>query len=92
VIARKFHNSMVHLIRDSAVLGRHSHGLKKVVLSGGCFQNVLLLSSAVALLLREGFTVFTHQQLPPNDGCISVGQLLIASAKLEDGKAGTDLK
>ncbi len=91
-IARKFHNSMVCMIRDCAVLGRRSHGLKKVVLSGGCFQNVLLLSSAVALLLREGFTVFTHHQLPPNDGCISVGQLLIASAKLEAGKASTDLQ
>jgi len=91
-IARKFHNSMARLIRDCAVLGRRSHGLKKVVLSGGCFQNVLLLSSAVALLLREGFTVFTHQQLPPNDGCISVGQLLIASARLEAGKAGEELR
>lgn len=92
VIARRFHNSMAHLVRDSAVLVRQSHGLKKVVLSGGCFQNVLLLTSAVELLLREGFQVFAHQQLPPNDGCISVGQLLVATAKIESGSTDTDIR
>jgi hydrogenase maturation protein HypF len=92
VVARKFHNSMARLIRETAVLGRRSHGLNKVVLSGGCFQNVLLLCSAVALLLRDGFTVFTHHRLPPNDGCISVGQLMVATATLDAGKGDTDLQ
>jgi hydrogenase maturation protein HypF len=49
-------------------------GLKKVLLSGGCFQNMILLESAIAVLRRHDFSPYWHQRIPTNDGGISVGQ------------------
>ena len=54
-------------------------GITQVVLSGGVFQNRLLLRKAVSLLETSGLTVFTHQQVPGNDGGISLGQAIIAN-------------
>jgi len=55
-------------------------GTNKVVLSGGVFQNRLLLNKTVALLERSNFEVYTHRQVPCNDGGISLGQAVIASS------------
>jgi hydrogenase maturation protein HypF len=49
-------------------------------LSGGVFMNVLLTSEAVARLVFDGFRVYRHQRVPPNDGGLSLGQLAIAAA------------
>ncbi len=54
-------------------------GITQVVLSGGVFQNRLLLREAARLLEANGFTVFTHHQVPCNDGGISLGQAVIAN-------------
>lgn len=51
-------------------------GAGTVALSGGCFQNALLLELTVAALHAAGFTVLTHRELPPNDGNIAAGQAL----------------
>jgi len=54
-------------------------GLTQVVLSGGVFQNRLLLKKTIPRLESEGFEVFTHRQVPCNDGGISLGQAVIAN-------------
>jgi hydrogenase maturation protein HypF len=52
---------------------------KKIVLSGGVFQNRYLTERAAAVLESRGFVVYTHRQVPPNDGGIALGQAVIAS-------------
>jgi hydrogenase maturation protein HypF len=55
---------------------------RTVVLSGGTFQNLRLVSSTRARLERHGFRVLTHRSVPPNDGGISYGQAAVAAARL----------
>jgi hydrogenase maturation protein HypF len=74
VISSKFHNTLAHIILKIAQL----LGENKIVLSGGCFQNVCLLQKSVELLEQEGYKVYWHQRVPPNDGGISLGQIAIA--------------
>jgi hydrogenase maturation protein HypF len=74
LISAKFHNTLIEMMVDTA---RHI-GEKKVVLSGGCFQNKYLTERTVQRLTKEGFQPFWHQQTPPNDGCIALGQLAVA--------------
>jgi len=60
--------------------------LKKVVLSGGTFQNRYLLETTEKLLTDMGFEVYTQSDLPSNDGGIALGQLAIAANLRETGK------
>jgi hydrogenase maturation protein HypF len=80
-IARRFHTALVDLI--AAVCGRvrEATGLGAVVLSGGVFLNALLTREAYARLGREGFRVYRHRRVPPNDGGLSLGQLAVAAAR-----------
>jgi hydrogenase maturation protein HypF len=55
--------------------------INKVVLSGGVFQNNVLLKLTLDLLYKQGFTVFMHHQLSSNDANISLGQAVIAACK-----------
>ncbi len=80
VIAARFHNSVGDLVVAGAVRVRETTGLTTVALSGGVFQNLLLLERAVAGLEAEGFTPLVHHRVPPNDGGISLGQAAVASA------------
>jgi hydrogenase maturation protein HypF len=73
-IAARFHNSLVNWILEVALKVR----LKQVVLSGGVFQNRYLTERAAAVLESSGFAVHTHHQVPPNDGGIALGQVMIA--------------
>jgi hydrogenase maturation protein HypF len=70
--ALHFHKGLARLIVEVA---RHA-GARTVALSGGCFQNLLLLELTRAALRREGFTVVSHRILPPGDGSIAAGQAL----------------
>jgi hydrogenase maturation protein HypF len=79
VIAARFHNAVAAVITDGCTLLRDRHGLGTVALSGGVFQNVLLLGKTIAGLEARGFTVLTHSRVPCNDGGISLGQALVAS-------------
>jgi hydrogenase maturation protein HypF len=54
-----------------------------VALSGGVFQNALILRQLYDSLEKRGFQVLTHKLTPPNDGCISLGQVAVAAARLE---------
>ena len=81
IIAARFHNGLAALIVDGCVLARELHGLTTVALSGGVFQNRLLLARTVTCLAARGFTVLTHSRVPCNDGGISLGQAVVAAAR-----------
>ena len=85
-VAGKFHNSVAHLIESMAIRIREQHQLNRVVMSGGVFQNVLLVTKTCRLLRAAGFEVFTHSQVPANDGGISLGQAAIANAWIKSGR------
>ena len=73
-IAARFHNALVAWILEVA----GSAKLKQVVLSGGVFQNRYLTERAAAGLESAGYTVYTHRQVPPNDGGIALGQAVMS--------------
>ncbi len=77
-IAYRFHLTVAQIIlKTSLILRRQTH-IEKIVLSGGVFQNNLLLCMALDLLYKEGFKVYKHEVLPCNDACIGLGQAVIA--------------
>jgi hydrogenase maturation protein HypF len=78
-ISVKFHNTIARMTNKLCQIISHKKGISQVVLSGGVFQNRLLLRKTVGLLEANGFTVFTHKQVPCNDGGISLGQAVIAN-------------
>jgi hydrogenase maturation protein HypF len=82
-IAMKFHSTVARMIVDLCTSISSNTGLTYVALSGGVFQNRLLLRKALALLESDGFEVFTHRQVPCNDGGISLGQVVIANSSQE---------
>jgi hydrogenase maturation protein HypF len=59
---------------------RQTTGIEAVVLSGGVFLNALLTAELSARLGGEGFRVYRHRLVPPNDGGLSLGQLAVAAA------------
>jgi len=78
-ISLKFHNTIARMTGEMCRLLAGETGIDRVALSGGVFQNRLLLRKTVKLLEDSGFEVFTHRQAPCNDGGISLGQAVIAS-------------
>jgi hydrogenase maturation protein HypF len=78
-ISVKFHNTVAQMINEMCQLIGSETGITQVALSGGVFQNRLLLRKTVSLLESSGFQVFTHRQVPCNDGGISLGQAVIAN-------------
>lgn len=80
VISLRFHRAVVNLIATLAEFGRTGYELNLVALSGGCFMNRFLVEKACALLEERGFTVALNSSLPPNDGCVSYGQAVVAAA------------
>jgi hydrogenase maturation protein HypF len=78
VISARFHNAVARAIARMAVRMREAIGLADVVLSGGVFQNHLLLNRTCDFLTGAGFTVYCHHQVPANDGGIALGQALRA--------------
>ncbi|GIV66166.1 MAG: carbamoyltransferase HypF [Bellilinea sp.] len=83
IIAGRFHNAVAHLILEAAQTIRQISGVKTVVLSGGVWQNQLLLKKTLPLLENSSFEVLTHQRVPANDGGIALGQALIAAHQLQ---------
>lgn len=78
-IARRFHYSAAFMIADVCRRLSDKVNITTVGLSGGCFQNRLLLEETMAALRREGFEVLIHRQVPPGDGGISLGQAAVAA-------------
>jgi len=79
-LAARFHNGVAHMTRDVCRRLRAAHGLDAIVLSGGVWQNMTLLRATLALLAADGFTVYTHRLVPPNDGGLALGQAAVATA------------
>ena len=79
-IAARFHVGLA----EGVVRVAQAAGLPRVVLTGGCFQNRLLLSLVRRRLEEAGFTVYSHSLVPPNDGGLSLGQAVIAAHRLND--------
>jgi hydrogenase maturation protein HypF len=77
-ISSRFHNTLIAVAVDICMRARQSTGLTRVCPSGGCFQNVRLLTGCLRKLRLNGFEVFFPQSVPANDGGISLGQAAIA--------------
>jgi hydrogenase maturation protein HypF len=82
-IALRFHLTVVEGILQVCQRLRPLTGLNRVVLSGGVFQNALLLMLTVQRLEQQGFQVWRHRLIPPNDGGIALGQAVGAASLLE---------
>jgi hydrogenase maturation protein HypF len=86
IISARFHNSVAHIVLNVCLRIRELRSIDRVVLSGGVFQNALLLERTFALLNANNFDVYTHHRVPPNDGGIALGQAIIANEWIKRGK------
>ncbi len=84
IIASKFQNTIVNLTVSICVRIREDSGINEVVLSGGVFQNSFLLKKIFFNLKKDNFQVYTHKDLPSNDGGVAIGQIIIANEIIEN--------
>jgi hydrogenase maturation protein HypF len=82
-IAARFHNTIARIILHVCLEIRKETGLSSVVMSGGVFQNKYLLEKSLYLLTVNRFRAYTNNQVPSNDGGVSLGQLMIAAGRRE---------
>jgi hydrogenase maturation protein HypF len=80
-----FHRTLAKGFAAMAMLAAHESGIRVVGLTGGVFQNTLLLKMTKDLLAAEGFSVLIHSEAPPNDGGVSLGQALLAAGQMLAG-------
>ncbi|UCH20806.1 MAG: carbamoyltransferase HypF [Deltaproteobacteria bacterium] len=80
VISARFHRTLIKLFTELCQVIRKETTLNRVVLSGGVFQNSLLLTGLISALEKQSFEVFTHTLVPTNDGGICLGQAMVANA------------
>jgi hydrogenase maturation protein HypF len=85
LVSARFHNAVAAATAAACVRIAEKRALDTVVLSGGVFQNRLLLERTTAALRRAGLRVLVPRLLPPNDGGISYGQAAVAAALLASG-------
>ncbi len=78
-ISSRFHRTVAEVVVAGCEEIREAGGVSAVALSGGTFQNVLLIEQAVELLTEKGFTVYRHRRVPANDGGLSLGQAVLAN-------------
>ncbi len=81
IISHRFHQAFVEAIVSCAELVRALYDMSTMVLSGGVFMNRHILQAALRRLETAGFTVVLNRELPPNDGCASFGQAVVAWAR-----------
>jgi hydrogenase maturation protein HypF len=86
IIAARFHKTIIELFADIALENSKKEGLKDVVLSGGVFQNEIILSGMMNALQNRGLNPYCNKLVPANDGGISLGQAVIGRALLQKGK------
>ncbi|MGW1894540.1 carbamoyltransferase HypF [Streptomyces sp. NPDC002004] len=91
-VAARFHRAVARLVAEVCRRAREAYGPDTVALSGGVFANTLLSTDCARRLRDDGFTVLRHRQVPPNDGGLALGQLLVAAgtAAAGDGTAPPD--
>jgi hydrogenase maturation protein HypF len=90
-IGWRFHHSLADMIVTACEQIAAQTGLRTVALSGGCFQNRLLLELVLPRLERHGFQPLLHRQVPCNDGGISLGQAALAHFALQDRKGNHEV-
>lgn len=76
-ISSRFHTTLIQIYLEVAKEARNETGIDQIVLSGGVFQNMILFEHTILALKKENFKVYTHSQVPTNDGGISLGQAMI---------------
>ncbi|MFA5008242.1 MAG: carbamoyltransferase HypF, partial [Candidatus Omnitrophota bacterium] len=82
-IAYKFHFTMAKIIKEMSLILRRDTGINDIALSGGVFQNFLLLNLTLKLLEEKGFNVYYNKRIPTNDSGVSMGQAVVANAQIE---------
>ncbi|WP_296702118.1 carbamoyltransferase HypF [Thiocapsa sp. UBA6158] len=87
-IAAAFHVGLATALGTLALDLASRHGVSTVALSGGVFQNRLLLESVTSRLEADGFRVLLQRQVPANDGGLSLGQAAVGAARILDGSCG----
>ncbi|MCL4490529.1 MAG: carbamoyltransferase HypF [Nitrospirae bacterium] len=83
LIAARFHNTLAEVITEVAGRISRKYGIKRIVLSGGVFQNMYLLENSLHRLLSSGFEVHTNENVPCNDAGVSLGQAYILRERLK---------
>lgn len=76
-IARKFHNTIAKICFDLSCILREKYKIKNVGFTGGVFQNRLLIKTIRDIFKNEDFILYFHNRVPPNDGGISLGQMVL---------------
>lgn len=84
IISKRFHNTVIDFTVNMCSILRDALNINKVVLSGGVFQNEIILKGIYGKLNHKGFEVYTHKSIPCNDSGICVGQIVIANAKFKE--------
>jgi hydrogenase maturation protein HypF len=79
LIGARFHQTVCAMAVEAGKVIRQNTKINEAVLSGGVWQNQILLELAHEKLLRENFVVYTHRQTPANDGGLALGQAVIAN-------------
>ena len=82
IISARFHNTIQEIVHQLSILFREKYGNLEILLSGGVWQNMLLLRKTEEALRLDGFKVRIHHQVPANDGGISLGQVAVAAHNL----------
>lgn len=85
-LAYLFHEILAQQITAACIKAKEKSGRDKVALSGGVFQNCLLLRLTEEQLAQEGFTVLRHRMIPPNDGGIAIGQAAYGMYQLQNNR------
>ena len=84
-ISSTFHRTMAEVVVTGCEEIREAGGVAAVALSGGTFQNMLLLEQVVGLLEEKGFEVYRHRRVPANDGGLALGQAILADRGFATG-------
>ena len=84
-IASAFHATLTAAFAAMSMEMRKATDINRVALSGGCFQNRILLEGTVAELKKKNFEVYYHSQVPANDGGVCLGQAVIAGSIIKKG-------
>ena len=86
-ISSRFHRTMAEVVVAGCEEIREAGGASAVALSGGTFQNLLLIEQVLKLLAGKGFTVYRHRRVPANDGGLSLGQAVLADTVFKEREA-----
>jgi hydrogenase maturation protein HypF len=84
-ISARFHRTMAEVIVAGCERIREEGGASAVALSGGTFQNLLLMEQVLEFLAGKGFAVYRHRRVPTNDGGLALGQAVLANSSVQRG-------